>query len=184
MQYGSTNKGNVFTGFIGALIGAVVGIAAWVLIGKLGYISSLAALVAALVSSKLYDVFGGKQGAAKVVILILCVLITVGVGSVGTYFWLSNDLYNEELEEVVALFEDYGYSEAEARTEAEILMDETYGGRMGHFEELMSYEENQELLRKDLLTGLVFAALGCVGVIFGGAKARSKRKPGVEADAE
>lgn len=177
MQNTTAKKGSVFTGFIGALIGAAIGIVIWLIIGKLGFISSLAALLSAVISSKLYDAFGGRQGGGKVFVLIICVLLTVVVGTIGTFYWQSLDLYNEELEECVVGYKQYyGYSDSQARSAAEELMDSTYGGRMGHFNYLMDAPENEGLLAKDMGTGLLFGALGAVGVIAGNGKARKKRK--------
>lgn len=174
MQY--EKKGNVFAGFIGALIGTAVGIVLWVLIGKLGYISSLVGLVGAFVAAKLYDAFGGRKGGAKTFILIICMLAMVVVGVGGTYFWQSMDLYNEELEECVVLFQQYyGYNETQARAEAEILMEDSYNGKFGYFKELMSQPENDGLMLKDLGMGVLFAALGCVGIISGDSKAKKKQ---------
>lgn len=162
-------RGNAFTGLLGALIGAIVGIAVWMIVGRLGYIASAVGILAVLVSGKLYDVFGGKPGALKILVLIICVLITVFGGTFGNYYWQAWDIYDDELEECVELYKKYyDADDAEARAESEIIMDESYGGRAGHFKLLMEQPENREAFFKDLMAGLAYALIGCV--IFGGRK--------------
>lgn len=162
-------RGNAFTGLLGALVGAIVGIAVWMIVGRLGYIASAVGILAALVSGKLYDVFGGKPGALKILVLIICVLITVFGGTFGNYYWQAWEIYDDELEECVELYKKYyDADDAEARAESEIIMDESYGGRMGHFKLLMEQPENREVFLKDLMAGLAYALIGCV--IFGGRK--------------
>ena len=162
------NKGNFITGFIGAVIGALAGVAVWIIIGKLGYISSLAALVGMVVSAKLYDAFGGPKGAARVITLLMCLVAIVAVGTFGSYLWAAADLYNED----ILAIQSYGFTKAEAET----LMKTEYDNLFEYFGELMEDSENFGLVVKDLLMGLLFGALGGVGVIVGDNKSRKQKK--------
>ena len=169
MQDVCDKRGNSLTGFLGALIGAVVGIAVWMIVGRLGYIAGLVGLLAALVSGKLYDVFGGKPGALKILTLMICVLITVFGGTFGNFCWQAWDIYDDELEECVELYKKYyDADDVEARVESEIIMDESYGGRMGHFKLLIEQPENREAFINDVMAGLAYALIGCI--IYGGRK--------------
>lgn len=177
MQAAYEKRGNTFTGFLGAIIGAVVGIAAWVIIGRLGYIASAVGILAALLSGKLYDVFGGRPGAFKTIAIIICVLITVFGGTFGNFYWQTSAIYDDELEECVELYKAYyNVDDAEARTESEIIMAEAYGGRIGHFIYIKEQPENRDAFLKDLMTGLAYALVGCV--IFGSRKLMTLRGTG------
>ena len=168
MQTGYEKKGNIFTGFIGALIGAVVGIVAWLLLGRLNIIASAVGLVTALLAGKLYDVFGGRQGAAKIVILIVCVLITVIVGSLGNCFWQAYDLYQEEVAQYGEFTVHYAYRVSNV---------------WEYFLALMEESENQSVLIENTLMGLFFSALGCAGVIASNAKTRKAEEARAKAAA-
>lgn len=172
MQNSYEKRGNTFTGFIGALIGALAGTLIWILIGRKGYVSGLVGLLTAVVSGQLYDSFGGKPGAAKTVIVVICVLVTVFAGTAGAMYVQSSELYDEELEECVELFMQYPQiTEAEARAEAKEIMEDTYGGKIGHFKFLLALPENEGLFAENLAPGLLFAAIGCIGIIIGNRKA-------------
>lgn len=161
MQNINDKKSSVFSGFIGAFIGAVVGTVAWILVGRLNYISSAVGLLTAVLSAKLYDAFGGRQGAPKVLVLIICVLIAVLAGNLGTVYWQAYDLYKEDVA---------AYGKA--------VVHRAYGVKnsLGYFFALMGESENLGILVKNTLMGLVFAAIGCYGVIVNSAKTRKAQE--------
>jgi hypothetical protein len=92
------NQGTVVGGFIGALLGALVGAIVWALVGMLGYIASIVGFLIAFLAGKGYDWFKGRPGKIKVVILVLCVILAVFIGNIGSYAWMIHDVYQEELE--------------------------------------------------------------------------------------
>ena len=153
-------KGSVLTGFAGAFIGAMIGAVLWAVIGVLGYIASIVGFVIAFLAGKGYDLFKGRRGAAKVVVLILCVILAVVAGNVGSYAWQIHDVYKEEVAALSAMEQQFVISE-------------------GEFFQLMI--EDSEVIGgfvKDLGMGVLFAALGCYGVIRdAGGKKKTKKSP-------
>ncbi len=67
---------NVFTGIVGALIGAAIGAGAIILLSQLGYIASLSGLVLAVCTLKGYELLGGRQSVKGIIICIALMLIT------------------------------------------------------------------------------------------------------------
>lgn len=66
---------NYFKGFLGALIGGVVGAALSILLYLVGFVSSLAAIVAIVLGSFLYQKFHGKPNKMMIVIVSLTTLV-------------------------------------------------------------------------------------------------------------
>lgn len=67
-------KSNFLAGLVGAVLGALIGCVAWVLIYQLGYIAAIAGLIMAVCAMKGYELLGGhldrKGVIASIVILI------------------------------------------------------------------------------------------------------------------
>lgn len=141
------NQGNVAGGFIGALLGALVGAIVWALVGMLGYIASIVGFLIAFLAGKGYDWFKGRPGKIKVVILVLCVILAVFIGNIGSYAWMIHDVYQEEL----ALLSDL--EKTQVVSEAEFFV-------------LLAAEPDLQIdFFKDFAVGLLFAGLGCFGVL-------------------
>ena len=155
-NYAPEKKGSIIGGFIGALLGASIGAVAWTLVGMLGYMASIVGFVIALLADKGYDMFKGRQGTVKMIVLILCVVLAVGVGTVGTYVWMIHDSYTEQYNELTEL-----EKKLLTITEAE------------YMQEVLSDSEVQGCMIKDAGMGLVFGLLGSFGLI----KAAKKKKP-------
>jgi hypothetical protein len=66
---------NVFTGIIGAFLGACIGGAAIVLLNQLGYIASISGLILAVCTLKGYELLGGKRSTTGIIISIALMLI-------------------------------------------------------------------------------------------------------------
>lgn len=75
--------GSYFTGLIGALLGSAVGAVAWAIVLNLGYVASVVGLLIGWLAEKGYNLLKGKQGKAKVLILIVAILAGVLLGTVG-----------------------------------------------------------------------------------------------------
>ena len=73
--------GSYLTGTVGALIGALVGAILWAVVLNMGYVASLVGFVIGWLAEKGYNLLRGKQGKAKVAILILAVIVGVLVGN-------------------------------------------------------------------------------------------------------
>ena len=79
-----TRTGNYFTGLIGALLGAAIGAVLWAVVLYFGYVASIIGLAVGFLAEKGYNLFRGKQGKGKIVILILAVIFGVIVGNFGS----------------------------------------------------------------------------------------------------
>ena len=149
VQETQEKKGSVITGFIGALLGAAIGAVAWAAVGMMGYIASIIGFVIAFLADKGYDLFKGRQGTVKMVILIICVVLAVAAGTLGTAVW---QIHNEYTEQINALT-DLEKKMYEIMTEGEFM------------KEILMDSEVQTSLIKDSALGLVFGILGSFGLI-------------------
>lgn len=75
--------GSYLTGLLGALGGSVIGAVAWAIVLNLGYVASLVGLLIGWLAEKGYRLMKGKQGKAKVLILIVAIILGVVLGTVG-----------------------------------------------------------------------------------------------------
>lgn len=162
-------KTNLFTGMIGAVLGAAIGAAAWMLVARANIVSAYVGLLIALLSGYGYDLFRGPKTNIKVVVLIICVALAVVAGTYGDLCWELHDFYEEEY----GMYEDMGISPYSAAlsipTESE------------YIESALQTPECEEVITENLSKGFAFAALGCVGIIAGNFKSRKKRKAEEEA---
>ena len=67
---------NMFTGIIGALLGAALGGASIVLLGQLGYVASISGLILAVCTLKGYELLGKSRGTVGTILCVLLMLIT------------------------------------------------------------------------------------------------------------
>ena len=75
MEEKEIKKENVFKGIIGGLIGSLAGVLAIVLFSKLGYIASVAGLIMAVCTIKLYEKFAGSIGKKGIISCIVIMII-------------------------------------------------------------------------------------------------------------
>lgn len=73
--------GNYFTGLLGSFLGAGVGAVVWAIVLNLGYVASVVGLLIGWLAEKGYTLLKGKQGKAKVLILILAIVFGVLFGT-------------------------------------------------------------------------------------------------------
>lgn len=143
MDNTQNKSGSILTGLIGAFLGALIGAALWAGVGIAGYVASIVGFVIAFLSGKGYDLFKGRKGKAKVVVLIVCVVLAVLIGNAGSYAYMIHDVYDELLSELSAEEAQYAVPESE-------------------FYALMIEDpEVQGEFVKDFAVGMVFAVLGC-----------------------
>lgn len=164
------NRGSVITGFFGALIGALLGAVVWAAVYVFGYVASLVGFLIGFLSGKGYDLMGGRQSAAKIVIVVLCVILAVAAGNVGAYAWILHGTYQDELAALSAEELQYVMSEAEFFDMA--------------VKDLMADSEFLADAAKDLGVGLLFAFLGCAGTLkqAGGKKRKARKTEKIEAE--
>ena len=138
-EYEKENRtGNYFTGLIGALLGAAIGAVLWAVVLYFGWVASIIGLAVGFLAEKGYNLFRGKQGKGKVVILILAVIFGVIVGNFGA--------------DIIALAQMIAAGEAEGWTYADIPLMMV----------LVLVEDPEYLMfvLKNIGMGLLFAGLG------------------------
>ena len=128
-------EGSYLTGAVGALIGAAGGAVAWALLGMLGYISALVGLLMGFLADKCYDLFRGKRGYGKLAILAVSVIAGVFAGTYAAY--------------VAEGVKELGLSIADSMKFINLAIE-------------------NDLLKddftKDCVMGIIFAALGVIGL--------------------
>lgn len=75
------DTGSYVTGLLGALGGAAIGAVVWAIVLSMGYVASLVGLLIGWLADKGYDLLRGKQGKAKIAILIVAVIFGVVAGT-------------------------------------------------------------------------------------------------------
>ena len=73
--------GSYGMGVLGAFLGALLGAVVWAFVLSFGYVASLVGFVIGWLAEKGYNLFRGKQGKGKVVVLILAVIFGVVFGT-------------------------------------------------------------------------------------------------------
>lgn len=76
--------GSYISGAVGAFVGAALGAVVWALVLLMGYVASIVGLLIGWLSEKGYNLFKGRQGKAKIVILIFAIIFGVLLGTLAT----------------------------------------------------------------------------------------------------
>jgi len=145
---------------IGAFIGAMIGAVVWAIVGAFGYIASIVGVLIAFLAAKGYDLCGGRNGAGKILVLILLIVLAVFAGNCGTVAWQIHTEYNTTFKDTLA---EYSLTPDSVMTECEFFEE--------MIDELSDDDDFIESFTKDLGVGLLFAGLGAYGII----KASSKK---------
>ena len=133
------NRGSYLTGAVGALIGAALGAVVWALVLKMGYVASIVGLLIAFLAVKGYDLFRGRQGRGKLLILLVSVVFGVVMGTFGMVMM-----------EILAVIEELYLSHSDIPAMLQLLLEDAeFLGAIG----------------KELLLGLLYAALGAWGIM-------------------
>lgn len=136
------DNGNYLTGLLGALGGSALGAVVWAIVLNAGYVASLVGLLIGWLAEKGYNLLKGKQGKAKIAILVVAIIFGVVLGTFA----------------------------ADAITLAQIIGEGdtflTYGDIPGYLMALLSEsEEYRGAVISNLLQGMLFAALGVVAIL-------------------
>lgn len=75
IKHERATSGSYLTGLLGAVLGAVVGIIPWVLVGMLGLVASVCSLAMAFLAYKGYLLLRGKRGPGMIWILIIVLVV-------------------------------------------------------------------------------------------------------------
>ena len=85
-QHYNAQPNNYLKGFLGALLGAGIGAAAWVALYYMGFLSALTAVLAVFLGNYFYVKFGGKANNVKNIIVALVSLVVLVLACVGIYY--------------------------------------------------------------------------------------------------
>lgn len=81
-QKAEEDTGSYALGLLGALCGSALGAVLWAIVLNIGYVASVVGLVIGWLAEKGYNLLHGKQGRAKVAILIVAVIFGVLLGTI------------------------------------------------------------------------------------------------------
>lgn len=70
-------QGNVFTGIIGAVIGALIGVIPWAVVGYFGWVVGWLGFLIGIAAKKGYEICRGKETKVKGVVIIVVVFLSV-----------------------------------------------------------------------------------------------------------
>lgn len=147
---------------LGALLGALIGALLWTGVGILGYMASLVGLVIAFLAAKGFSLLGGKPGKLMVITLLVCVILAVALGNLGTVVYQLHEIYQEGVADLKP------WEEAVPKME---FIDNV-------LPDVWADAEMRSELVKDFLVGLLFAALGSFGtIVASGKKDAAHQKP-------
>lgn len=137
------STGSYVTGALGALLGSAIGAVAWAIVLNMGYVASLVGLLIGWLADKGYNLLRGKQGKAKIAILILAIIFGVLLGNIlADVFTLVSMINGGELP---------GF---------------TYGDIPGLIMELLAVDaEYRGAVLSNVLIGLLFAGLGVFAML-------------------
>lgn len=77
----SKKKGSVITGLVGAFLGSLLGVAAIVIVGQLGYVAAISGIIMGVCTLKGYELLGGKLDWLGLALASIVMLVMVYVGN-------------------------------------------------------------------------------------------------------
>lgn len=83
MQHQEEDQGSYGYGIVGAVIGALIGSLVWAIVLMAGYVAGIVGLLIGFLANKGYNLMKGKQGKAKIAILVIAIILGVLAGTVG-----------------------------------------------------------------------------------------------------
>lgn len=94
---------NYFRGFLGAIIGGIVGAGIAIVLYLVGFVASISSIVAVGLGAVLYAKFGGKQNKMMIVIVSLTTLVFMVLAILGIYIVVSGNIAVEEGVDISAI---------------------------------------------------------------------------------
>lgn len=144
-QRKENDNGTYGKGFLGAFLGALVGAIPWAVVQYFGYIASILGLLIGWLAKKGYELLHGKNGKGKLAIILICSILGVIIGNLGA--------------DVISLISGINDGTLEGLTYGDIPAFMAY-----------LFATNTDYLIetiKNVLLGLLFAALGMIDVFRG-----------------
>ena len=137
-------KSQLIPGIVGALFGSLIGVALWVIIYRLGFISALAGMVMGVCSLKGYELLGKKLDTKGV---IVCIVIMLGMVYLANKLAWTLDAYS--------VLKQYDWSFSECFREMNYILD--------------TLDLTGDYIR-DLVMGYALTALGSFSLIWNAMK--------------
>ncbi|MGN0793433.1 MAG: hypothetical protein ACI4MG_03040 [Aristaeellaceae bacterium] len=157
------NQGSIGKGLIGALLGAIIGALLWGVVGILTQrVFALLGLALGFIIAKGYDLLKGREGAAKIVIISLCVILAVVLGE-AVYYVGSIEMEYAKLPEYIA--EELAANGKSINDVPQAILKARIPTKEEFYNRVLQDDDFKGAVVKDLLQALFFAAIGAVGVI-------------------
>ena len=167
-------------GILGAVVGAIPGFLLWIIIAKLGYVSSLCGAVIAIGSAFGFSFMTKKTSMSPVISIITCIIvmaIAVYIAIRIDWAWEIAKYFEESVwPEYLAYMSEYGFTSSESKELYEEYMMEEFGFRelnfsncFSHLSMLIEYFEMKSDYTLEIVKGGACALLGVV-VLFKGLK--------------
>ena len=134
-------RGNFLSGAVGAILGSLLGVAAWVLVYRLGYIAAIVGLIMIVCTFKGFSLFGGKLNVPGI---LFCVVLSAGMLYVGEQVAIAWEIYDT------------------FRTDFSVTFFQAYQS----IPTFMEYDEFRRAVIADMAYGYLFMAAGGFSVIW------------------
>lgn len=154
-------KENKVLGIVGAIIGTILGLVVWCIIGMMGYISWIGGLALAAGAFFGYQLLGKGFSPVGAVVCLVLVLGSVWVGTRITYAIEMRSSFKEE--EAVGIVAEALYDLDDDPSTVEILLH--YGDYEEFFDDILdaaNQDTVSDLFKRDLIVGYVFTVLATV----------------------
>lgn len=103
MKQERAQTGSYFRGAVGAVLGGIIGIIPWVLIGMLNYVAAISGLIMAFLSYKGYLLLKGKRGLGMLFIVIIVLIVFTYMGVILSQTFADLNTYPGDKSEVPVL---------------------------------------------------------------------------------
>lgn len=134
-------RGNFLSGAVGAILGSLLGVAAWVLVYRLGYIAAIVGLIMIVCTFKEFSLFGGKLNLPGI---LFCTVLSAAMLYVGEQVAIAWEIYD--------IF----------RTDFSVTFFQAYQS----IPTFMEYDEFRQAVIADMAYGYLFMAAGGFSVIW------------------
>lgn len=158
-------------GILGAVVGAVPGFLLWIIIAKLGYVSSLCGAVIAFGSAYGFSFMTKKSSISPFIAVIICLIVMAAAVYLAIridWAWEIAKYFDETVwPEYISFMSEYGISSSESKEIYEELMMKEFGFKELNFSNcfnnltmLIEYCDLKTEYTIELVKGGVFALLG------------------------
>lgn len=169
-------EGSVLRGLLGALIGAILGAVIWGAVGLLTQrVFSLIGILLGFLTAKGYELLKGRDGVVKIVIVVICVILSVVLGEAIYNGGMIHQAYLEKVESDIAYYKTFNIDvQAMIETNPTLAYSEYLYTEKEVFEMYLTDKEYLADAGKNLVTALLFAAIGAGAVIVDMAKKKQQ----------